>query len=325
MNLIDMHCDTLARLTQPGAEGDLLDNDGAVSIRYLEKEKSLAQFFACFIWRDGMPGHTDQEKYEAGYRKALELADYMKEQTVCYQDHLELALSAEDPEKIRGRGKIAAVLTIEEGGILNGHIERLDQLYEKGIRLMTLMWNYENCLGFPGSRDPHMMEQGLKPFGHTVLERMNDLGMIVDVSHASDGVFYDVVAGSRKPVVASHSNCRALAGHPRNLTDEMLRLLGEKGGAAGLNFFGPFLGTEKESRLEEMAAHILHMIQKGGADLPAIGTDFDGFDGMEKMDIPNTGCMERLWSCLHKKGLSEDQLDRIWYRNVLRVWKENQR
>ena len=126
---------------------------------------------------------------------------------------------------------------------------------------------------------------------------------------------------SGKPVAATHSNCRALADHPRNLTDEMLKALGENGGVAGLNFYGPFLGTLEVSCLEKMTAHILHMIKVGGMDLPAIGTDFDGFDGMRKMDIPDTGCMGRLWEALKKKGLTENQLDNIWFKNALRVWK----
>lgn len=320
MNLIDLHCDTLWRLMDLEGEGDLLDNDGSVSIRKLECEGAMAQFFACFVYRDAMDGNTPEEQYEAGYWHVLDMIDYMASQTERCSGRLEMAKEPADIETIHKKGEIAAVLTVEEGGVLNGRLARLEELYERGVRLMTLLWNYENCIGAPNSRDRLLMEKGLTPFGIQVVEKMNGLGMIVDISHASDGVFWDVLRHSRKPVAATHSNCRALADHPRNLTDEMLKALGENGGVAGLNFYGPFLGTPDVSRLEEMTAHILHMIKVGGMDLPAIGTDFDGFDGMQKMDIPDIGRMGRLWEALKKKGLTEGQLDKIWYKNALRLW-----
>lgn len=320
MNLIDLHCDTLWRLMDLEGEGDLLDNDGSVSIRKLESEGAMAQFFACFVYRDAMDGNTPEEQYEAGYWHVLDMIDYMAAQTERCSGRLEMAKEPADIEIIHKKGKIAAVLTVEEGGVLNGRLARLEELYERGVRLMTLLWNYENCIGAPNSRDRLLMEKGLTPFGIQVVEKMNGLGMIVDISHASDGVFWDVLRHSRKPVAATHSNCRALADHPRNLTDEMLKALGENGGVAGLNFYGPFLGTPDVSCLEEMTAHILHMIKVGGMDLPAIGTDFDGFDGMQKMDIPDIGRMGRLWEALKKKGLTEGQLDKIWYKNALRLW-----
>ena len=322
MNLIDLHCDTLWKLMDLGGEGDLLENDGSVSIRKLEEEGALAQFFACFVYRDAMEGNTPEEQYEAGYRHVLDMIDHMSRQAERYSGRLELAKKPEDIEIIQKKGKTGAVLTVEEGGVLNGSLARLDELYRRGVRLITLLWNYENCIGAPNSQIPSNMEKGLTPFGIRVVERMNELSMIVDVSHAADGVFWDVIKRSRRPVAATHSNCRALADHPRNLTDEMLRALGEQGGVAGLNFYGPFLGTPEESRLEEMTAHVLHMIETGGEDLPAIGTDFDGFDGLKRMDIPDTGHMDRLREALKKAGLSERQLDKVWYKNALRVWKE---
>lgn len=320
MNLIDLHCDTLWRLMDLEGEGDLLDNDGSVSIRKLGSEGAMAQFFACFVYRDAMDGNTPEEQYEAGYWHVLDMIDYMASQTERCSGRLEMAKEPADIETIHKKGEIAAVLTVEEGGVLNGRLARLEELYERGVRLMTLLWNYENCIGAPNSRDRLLMEKGLTPFGIRVVEKMNGLGMIVDISHASDSVFWDVLRHSRKPVAATHSNCRALADHPRNLTDEMLKALGENGGVAGLNFYGPFLGTPDVSCLEEMTAHVLHMIKVGGMDLPAIGTDFDGFDGMQKMDIPDIGRMGRLWEALKKKGLTEGQLDKIWYKNALRLW-----
>lgn len=319
MKLIDMHCDTIWKLMDLDVEGDLMTGNCDVTIPGMKAAGTLAQFFACFGY---LPDFKDKGGYDACYRHILEMTDYLKAQTRQYKEDIAMAESAKDIAANAAVGRISAVLTVEEGGVLNGDITRLEELHRRGVRLVTLMWNYENCIGYPNSRDASVMWQGLKPFGLEVVERMNELGMIIDVSHASDGAFRDVMEHTRGPVVASHSNCRALCDHPRNLTDEMIRDLANAGGAAGLNLYGAFLGTANESRVDEMAEHIFHMIRTGGREFPAIGTDFDGFDGMDVLDIPDAGHMEILWETLRKKGISEDQLEQIWSGNVLRVMRE---
>ncbi len=316
MKLIDMHCDTIWKLMDIDKEGDLMKNNCSVSIPGMKRAKTLAQFFACFLYIEDMAGG-----YEEGYQHVHEMIDFMEEQIKKFPEDIACAYSYEDVMNNEADGKISAILTVEEGGILNKDIDRLEVLQQRGIRLITPMWNNENCIGFPNSRKPSIMEKGLTPFGIEMVKRMGELGMIVDVSHASDGAFSDILRYSRGPVVASHSNCRELCAHPRNLTDEMIHNLARLGGGAGLNFYGPFLGTEDASLVEEMAAHILHMIQCGGEEFPMIGTDFDGFDGMRRLDIPKAENMERLWEALKKKGVSESQLDKIWSGNALRILK----
>ena len=322
MSVIDLHCDTIWRLMDLGGKGDLLENDGAVSIRKMQAGEVAVQFFACFLYRDAMEGRTEEEKYENGYFHVLDMIRYGKEQMETYGKEIVPITGKEELGDFRTGKKCGAVLTVEDGGILNGKIERLEELWDRGIRLLTLTWNYENFIGFPNSSEKVRMEKGLKNFGKEAVERMNELGMLVDLSHASDGTFWDVLNQSKKPVTASHSNCRALANHPRNLSDEMLRALGENGGIAGLNFYGPFLGTPKESRIEVMTAHLRHMINKGGEDLPCLGTDFDGFDGMDKMDLPDQSFLGQLWDALKGVGLTERQIEKICFENVWRVWKE---
>lgn len=319
MKLIDMHCDTIGKIMDLDKTGDLSENLCSVNLLELKKADSLAQFFACFTY---LGDYTDKGGYEKCYEHALEMISFLEKQENKYSKEISIVKSYEDIINNSSKGKLSAVVTIEEGGILNGHMERLETLYEKGIRLMTLMWNYENCLGYPNSKDSQIMSQGLKPFGIDVVKRMGELGMIVDISHASDGSFWDVLKYAKGPVVASHSNCRALCNHPRNLSDEMIRALAERGGVSGLNLYGVFLGTASESRIDEMVAHIQHMIQIGGSEFPAIGTDFDGFRGMDVMEIEKISDMEKLWYALRKKGVSEGQLEKIWNGNVLRILKE---
>ncbi len=328
MKLIDMHCDTLWKLMDIDKGGNLMENHCSVSIPFMKAAGTKAQFFACFTCLNDF---RDAGGYEDCYRKAQEMITYLGGQIKTYPEQISLARSFGEMEQNAGEGKISAFLTVEEGGILNGEMERLDVLYDRGIRLMTLMWNYENCIGHPNSRDGAAMSLGLKPFGIDVVRRMEELGMIADVSHASDGTFWDVLKYTKNPVAASHSNCRALCNHPRNLTDEMIRSLAETGGVAGLNFYGAFLGTGKaeeahaaqgDSRVDAMAAHILHMIRMGGSEFPAIGTDFDGFDPEGVLEIPDVSQMERLWEALRKAGVPEGQLDKIWGGNVERVMRE---
>lgn len=319
MKLIDMHCDTIGKIMDLDKQGDFKNNLCSVNITEMKKADSMAQFFACFTY---LGDYIDNGGYDKCYEHALDMIMFLEKQLGVYYGDIAIARSYNEICKNKEEGKISAIVTIEEGGILNSKIERLYELYERGIRLMTLMWNYENCLGHPNSKDAQIMKKGLKPFGIEVVERMGEIGMIVDISHASDGSFWDVIKYAKSPVVASHSNCRALCNHPRNLTDDMIRALAEKGGVSGLNLYGVFLGTRNESRIDEMAAHILHMIKIGGSEFPAIGTDFDGFRGMDVMEIPMLSDMEKLWNDLKKKGVSENQLDKIWSQNVLRVIQE---
>lgn len=319
MKLIDMHCDTIGKIIDLDKCGNLKDNLCSIDIQDLKKADSLAQFFACFT---KLNDYIDHGGYDMCYEHALDMIRFMKEQIKNYSEDIAIAGSYREIRENESEGKVSAIITIEEGGILNGKMNRLDTLHEEGVRLMTLMWNYENCLGYPNSKDAAIMQKGLKTFGIDVIRRMGEIGMIVDVSHASDGSFWDVMKYAKGPVVASHSNCRALCSHQRNLTDEMIHALAEKGGVSGLNLVGYFLGTENESRIDEMAAHILHMIKVGGSDFPAIGTDFDGFSGMDVMEIQKLSEMEKLWHYLKKKGLSEGQLEKIWNGNILRILKE---
>lgn len=318
MNLIDMHCDTVMQLFHRKGRENLKDNQFGISIPRMRKAGTLAQFFACFTC---VEEYKDQGGFDACYDRVLEMIALFEKQMNLFPGDIAQARTYEEIMENKKQEKISAVLTVEEGGVLNGEMERLDFLYQKGVRLITLMWNYENCLGYPNSRDQNVMQKGLTSFGSDVVRRMGELGMIVDVSHASDGSFYDVLGNARGPVVASHSNCRALCSHPRNLTDEMIRDLANAGGVAGLNFYGAFLGTKDASLLEEMTAHVQHMVRVGGSDFPAIGTDFDGFDGMKHLDIPDASHMEKLWDALKKSGLSERQLDKIWSENVLRIFR----
>lgn len=322
MNLIDMHCDTLWKLMDLGVDGDFVQNDCDVCLSKLRKVDSLAQFFACYVGMGAMPGTTVEEKYEAGYGHALKIFELFHQQMRENAGEIGQARNYEEMMALKEQNRLAAVLTVEEGGIINNNLTRVDRLYEEGVRLITLMWNHENCLGYPNSTDMKIMRKGLKSFGIEVVRYMKEKKMLIDVSHSSDGGFWDAMTYGKGYVVASHSNCRALCPHPRNLSDDMIRAMANTGGVSGLNLYGAFLDGSDTSKLEAMVAHVKHMINVGGSEFPAIGTDFDGFDGMAQMDVKDIGEMGILLNALEKAGLSTGQIEKIWYGNVLRVIQE---
>lgn len=315
MRLIDMHCDTIYELMKHSDE-NLKENSLCINIDRMKQAESTAQFFACFV---NMKTFEGRDSWTMAYNTALEMIARGKKEFAANANDISLALGFDDLCRNEQEGKISAFLTIEEGGILENDMSRLERLYQEGIRLITLTWNHENSIGYPNK-----MRGGLKPFGIEAVRRMNDLGMLVDVSHLSDEGFWDVIAHSEKPIVASHSNARALCGHARNLTDEMIKALAENGGVAGINFYPYFLSESGKSTAENIAAHVVHMYRIGGEDVVAIGTDFDGFDDGES-EISHLGQMDVVYDAIKKQGFTERQMEKIWNKNAVRVIKEGMR
>lgn len=321
MGYIDMHCDTLMLATF--GKGNISDNSKvAVDFKRMKEANALAQFFAIFMPDKytyeyfNLEPMKDSEYFEAAY--ALFLSN-LKEHT----DLIRRAYTAQDVLANEKNGYMSAILSMEDGRMVNGDFDKLDDFYDLGVRALTLTWNYENCFGFPNSKDACVMAKGLKPFGKEAVEYMNEIGMLVDVSHLSDGGFYDVAKVAKKPFIATHSNCRSLSPHPRNLTDEMIKILAQKGGVMGLNFCPVFLNediTKKESTIDLMVAHLKHARNIGGIETIALGSDLDGTEGL--MEISSCKDYPLLFDRLKKEGFSEDDMDKLTNKNVLRVMKD---
>ena len=156
-----------------------------------------------------------------------------------------------------------SLLSIEEGEVLEGKVERQKEVYDLGIRFITLTWNFENSIGYPNKNFKYK-DMGLKDKGKELVVEMENLGIIPDCSHLSDGGFYDLVDICKKPFIATHSNARAVTNHSRNLTDDMIVKLADKGGVMGLNFCSGFLGEAKVSTIDSMVAHLKHIRNVGG-------------------------------------------------------------
>ncbi|WP_461815996.1 dipeptidase [Faecalimonas sp.] len=316
--LIDLHCDTIWKLMDAKKNANLEKNDFCVSIEKMKQADTMVQFFACFVDVGAFP---KKEQYEKGYIYVKKMIERMKKEVKNYSGKIAFAKNGEEIEKNRQDGKISSILTLEEGGVFNEKKERIDEFWKEGIRLTTILWNYENCIGYPNSKKQEIMCKGLKPFGFEVVEKMNDLGMIIDVSHLSDGGFWDVIEKSKSPIVASHSNAREICLHPRNLTDEMIRALAEKGGVIGVNFYPKFLKKNGKAGVDDIVLHLKHIINVGGIDCACIGTDFDGFSG-ESTEIKQMGQMDLLYEALQRNGIKEKDIEKIWRENAMRVIKE---
>lgn len=329
MKIIDMHCDTISALFDKKQESaGLRHNDCHVDLQRMKGSGYLLQNFALFVQL-----HRDGEAWE----RVCSLYAYYQEQMKKNSDLIAPVLAFSDIAENEAAGKMSAMLTVEEGAVCKGELEKLHDLYRMGVRMLTLTWNFENELGQPNF-DRSLREKSIALYLHTpnltggltekgreFVTEMEELGMIPDVSHLSDAGFYDVLSVTKKPFVASHSNARSVCACVRNMTDDMIRRLSKRGGCMGLNFCADFLeekpaGTPNAGTVESVVRHAKHIADVGGVEVLGLGSDFDGID--THAELPGAQSMAVLWEALKRGGFTERQLDGIFYQNVLRVYKD---
>ena len=306
--MIDLHCDTIMQLLDHPDSGDLYRNTWKIDIEKLQKAHSKVQDFALFI----NLGETNDS-----YGRYEEMRNLCTTQIHLYGEHIQHVLSYQDVKSVYESGKIGALMSIEEGGVLGGDLDKLKQAYQDGVRLITLTWNYPNGLGEPHCGEQH---KKLTPKGIEFVEAMQDLGIIVDCSHLNDAGTEQLGDILDVPFVASHSNAREVTAHTRNLPDNLIKLIANKGGVIGLNFAQSFLGTSPVSRIEDIVKHGLYLINKGGEDVVALGTDFDGIK--PNTEIKDASEMYRLYDAFKEAGLSVEQCEKLFWKNADRLLKE---
>ena len=306
--MIDLHCDTIMQLLDHPDSGDLYRNTWKIDIEKLQKAHSKVQDFALFI---------NLGKTNDPYGRYEEMRNLCTTQIHLYGEHIQHVLSYQDVESVYESGKIGALMSIEEGGVLGGDLDKLKQAYQDGVRLITLTWNYPNGLGEPHCGEQH---KKLTPKGIEFVEAMQDLGIIVDCSHLNDAGTEQLGDILDVPFIASHSNAREVTAHTRNLPDNLIKLIANKGGVIGLNFAQSFLGTSPVSRIEDIVKHGLYLINKGGEDVVALGTDFDGIK--PNTEIRDASEMYRLYDAFKEAGLSVEQCEKLFWKNADRLLKE---
>ena len=292
---IDMHCDTVSEIWYSRLRKDPISlgkNDLMIDLDKLRRGGCLCQNLALYVNLHRPAGFDGTRETMAGappYRdpwtSVQDLVAVFQDLMKTYQEEIAQVTTAEEILENQKKGLISCLLTVEEGGVCKDSIKNLETLFAQGVRMMTLTWNFDNGLAHPNHPDknayyrfqPGPKDAGLSGQGFAFVERMQELPMIVDVSHLSDGGFWDVANTLNGPFVASHSNARALTHCSRNLTDEMIHTLAEHGGVMGLNFCPDFLDENNPPRetaaaLAEQAAYVRKV---GGIDVIGIGTDFD--------------------------------------------------
>ncbi len=323
-----------------------------------------AEFFAIFVDAD----FTKRKPEEGGgaARRALDLISVVSEQVARHSETLEMAYTAADVRRIAGRGKIAALMGIEGGHAIEDSRHVLRLFYKLGVRYMTL--THINSNDWADSEadldDPTVAHHnGLTEFGRDVVREMNHLGMMVDISHVSDRTFYDVIAVTRAPVIASHSSVRALANHSRNLSDDMLRALAKNGGVAMVNFYDGFLDPRKaelakharamakelrqqfpsdtkradteaekwlaanspgKTPLSLLVDHIEHVAKVAGIDHVGLGSDFDGVPSLPE-GMEDISKLPNITLELLKRGYTDAEIRKILGENFLRVMSSVER
>lgn len=326
MKVVDMHCDTISKLYDDfklGKKGSLLTNNGHLDLIRMKKGDYLLQNFAMFVHLDHFP---------KPYLRAHQLIDYYYQEISQYTDLIRPVYCYQDIIENQQNGVMSAMLTLEEGAVVENDLAMLRNYYRLGVRMITLTWNFANGIGYPNFtrpqsfKDTHQIntQDGLTAFGIDYIHEMEKLGIIIDVSHLSDAGFYDVYKYTTKPFVASHSNARSICHAARNMSDDMILKLASRGGVMGINFCGDFLMETEDgnapSYIQDMVKHILYIKNLAGIDCIGLGSDFDGIGGT--LELKDASCYQMLKEALLEAGLCVEEIEKIFYKNVLRVYKE---
>ena len=237
-------------------------------------------------------------------------------------DYVRIANTPRDLWMNKHQGLKSIMLGIENGIAIDGKLENLQHFVDRGIVYMTLCHNGDNDICDSASKTQHT-HHGVSAFGEQVIKEMNRLGVLVDMSHAGEESFYQALEISSKPIVCSHSSARALCDHPRNLTDDQMRALAQKGGVAQTTIYHGFLKKDGEATINDVIAHLEHAIDVMGIDHVGLGTDFDGDGGVR--GLADTSELINFTRRLLARRFSEHDIQKIWGGNFLRVMEEVQK
>jgi membrane dipeptidase len=347
--VIDTHADTPGRFTDENFNPSNDAGKGHWDLSKVKQANLGAEFFS--IW-------VDPKKYQGKYvQRALDMIDSVYETTREHPDRMMMAYSVADIERAHREHKLASLMGLEGGHSIDNDVRILRDYYRLGIRYMTLSWaNTNEWADSSGDIDKSDVQHhnGLTDFGKQVVLEMNRLGMLVDVSHVADKTFWDTLATSKAPVIASHSSSRSVTNHARNMTDEMLKAMAKNGGVVQVNFNCGFIdqnyldaynkwnqqrmaqgkadstySTEVTPNIprppfKSLVDHFDHIAKVAGVDHVGIGSDFDGVDCLP-MGIDSVADLPKITQALLDRGYSPADLKKILGGNLLRVFADAER
>ena len=312
--ILDSHCDS-PMLFDEGSHFYSKNPEMLVDLHKMTAGRQDASFMVAYLKQEG----RDEESLKAAVAKAGRLLSLIDERIAECKGYAAIATTPDELWQNKFKGIKSVVKGIENGYAIGLDIDNIDRLRSRGVAYMTLCHNGDNdiCDSHKGNHE----HNGLSEFGKRVVERMNKVGMMVDLSHASEKSFWDALECSSKPIICSHSSSRALCDHTRNLTDEQMRALARSGGVAQVCMYSGFLKKEEDATVIDAVRHIMHMIDVMGVDHVGIGSDFDGGGGIPGLE--DASWFVSLTGRLMAEGLTDEQLSLLWGRNFLSVWSAN--
>ncbi len=318
---IDCHCDTVMH-----SRKELLWKNPQCHCDFHRLRQVVdIQFMAVFPYLDKVNGaHSGQAPL-----LTEELIDRLVEAVALFPEAVGIIRNQEDMLRYQEQQRLGMLISIEGGEALGEDLARLDDYFHLGVRAIGLTWNYENSLAWGCNSDKGLKEgmllgihDGVKHFGMAVIERANELGMVVDLAHLSYHGFWRALGVCQKPVLVSHGNCYALCPHVRNLRDEQLKALAEYNGVLGISFVPAFLNEKMEQTIEDILQHIDYGVNVAGIDHIGIGSDFDGVDTLPQ-GVRDCLFLSYLEEALDKRGYDAEAINKIMGDNVYRVLMAN--
>lgn len=309
--VFDAHCDTLHDVLAGKRRLGERSDEGHLDLPRMREGGVTAQIFALFPGREYL-------SHDAA-RRALCLLDAFYQEQEANPDTLILITTAADIEQAKEEGKVAAVLGLEGAEALEGELGLLRVFYRLGVRNVGLTWNPRNRAGYGVKSE----NKGLTEFGVELVQELNRLGVMIDVAHLAPAGVRDVLALSEGPVIASHANAKALCPHWRNLSDEQLEAIAEKGGVVGVTFVPAFLDPDEHlASLERVLDHIDHIVSVAGVEHVGLGSDFDGFSGQQTKGLEDVTKLPKITVGLLQRSYDEEEVHRILGGNFLRVFRQ---
>lgn len=303
-SLFDSHCDTATELWR--RKETLYDNSCCVDLSQSRAFSNYAQFFAFCTYSGLDKAYSPSELLWRPYNYLMGL--------ISKTDFVQLCINGSELNGAWRRGQTAVFLSLEGAEGIDCDPGRLEDLRMKGFTMVNLTWNKNNCLAGCSAENG----EGLTKMGRDFVQRAQKLGILIDASHISDKAFWDIMDLTEAPIVASHSNCRGLCHHNRNLTDEQIKAIAETGGFVGINLYSDFLSSETNVSFEHIYAHIDHVVSLCGDNHAALGGDLDGCDRLPA-GLEGLKDYEKISDLLKTKGYSNDAIENIFSNTIKEV------
>jgi membrane dipeptidase len=308
--VVDAHTDVVVQVARGGRRFEERSSQGHVDLPRLREGGVDVQVFALWV--------EPEYKPERALPRLLHLLDAFHGIVEASAGAVVPCASVQEIDRAVAAGRLAAVLSVEGAEPVGRDLALLRVLHRVGVRVLGLVWNERNAIGDGVGEE--RAGGGLTEFGAAVVREMNRLGMVIDVSHLNERGFWDVMEISAQPVVASHSNARALCDHPRNLRDEQIRALAAAGGVVGINFYPRFVDPARPT-LARVVDHIDHVASLVGPDHVGLGSDFDGIESVPE-GLEDATRFPAVTEELLRRGYREDDVRKILGGNFLRVFRQ---